>query len=69
MKKYEDRTWLRDIRIKLNLTQKVIAEELKITRTYYSNIENGHKNPSLSLAIKISNFLNFDLENFKNLNT
>ncbi len=44
---------LRQYREKTKLTQKVVAEHLKITTTYYSDIERGIYKPGRKLADKI----------------
>ncbi len=40
-------------------TQYTFADRLNISRTHYSQIESGAKNPSLKLAIKIKNALSY----------
>lgn len=64
-KRYNDggddlRTWLRSIREKGGLTQEDIAKDALISRAYYTEIESGHKNPSVSVAKRISTKLNLD---------
>ncbi|MDK2811080.1 MAG: putative transcriptional regulator [Petroclostridium sp.] len=51
---------LKEIRIKRNLTQKELAELAKIDRVTYTNIELGNKNPSLSVARKIKDALQYE---------
>jgi len=48
---------LRERRTKLNLTQQQVADRAKIARSSYVNIENGTRNPSLSVALRIKNAL------------
>jgi transcriptional regulator with XRE-family HTH domain len=60
------RNWLREIRKNLKLTQQDVAKNLSISRSQYSCIENGVRNPSIEVAIKLSEFMNFDLSIFKN---
>lgn len=50
------------LRKKINLTQSDIASKLGITTSYYGMIEQGTRTPSLTLAKKISNFFNKDIE-------
>lgn len=50
---------LREQRIKGNYTQETIAKELGISRPTYTNIENGRKNPSFTIALRIKNLLNY----------
>jgi putative transcriptional regulator len=50
---------LKDIRLKNNLTHEEIAKKVGINRATYTNIELGHKNPSLDVAIRIKKALNY----------
>ena len=59
------RRWLKDIRRNLKLTQKDVAKKLAISRSHYACIENGIKNPSIELAGKLSDLMNFDFGRFK----
>lgn len=55
---------LREVRLEQELTQEEIAKDVGITRSHYTKIENGLGNPSLAVAIKIKqrlNYLNDDL--------
>lgn len=45
---------LRLIRIFHDITQKDLAEKLKISRSYLSEIESGKKTPTLEIIIKYS---------------
>ena len=54
------RVKLKSLRIKKNLTQEQIAAKLQITRAYYTNLEQGSGNPSLMLASKIKEILNYE---------
>lgn len=40
------RTKLKLFRVGLGLQSKEMAEKMGISKTHYSNIENGHKNPT-----------------------
>lgn len=40
-------------------TQYSVADALNISRSHYSQIESGEKNPSLKLAISIKNLLGY----------
>ena len=42
--------------------QTEIADALKITSSYYSYIESGHRVPSLALAIRIAEFFQVPVE-------
>ena len=46
----------------LKKSQLEMAEMLGISRTFYNQIENGTRNPSLSLAIDISKLFNTPVE-------
>lgn len=55
---------LREVRLEQELTQEEIAKDVGITRSHYTKIEIGLGNPSLAVAIKIKqrlNYLNDDL--------
>ena len=41
-------------------SQKEVAKLVGIDRSFYSQIENGTRNPSVNTAIKIGAVLNFD---------
>ncbi len=51
---------LKENRKEKNKTQKEIAELTGITQQMYSNIENGKRRPSVAVAKKIAEVLNFD---------
>ncbi|MDK2920153.1 MAG: putative transcriptional regulator [Candidatus Petromonas sp.] len=55
------RNKLVNIRSQNNMTQQDIADKLGISRSFYTMIENGKRNPSLELAFKISNLLKVDV--------
>ena len=50
---------LKKVRSDLGLTQEEVATRAGIDRTTYTNIERGHKNPSLKVAIRIKQALNY----------
>jgi putative transcriptional regulator len=56
------RTFLRERRNEMGLTQEKVARELDISTTYYNQIETGSRNPKLKLAIKISEFFLLDIK-------
>lgn len=45
-----------------NIRQEDLARMVNITPQYLSHLENGHKEPSLSLLNKIGERLNLDLQ-------
>lgn len=59
---------LREARESAGLTQQEVASKVGIDRASYSNIELGKRNPSLNVAIKISDLLNKDVNEIFLLN-
>lgn len=59
--------YLKMKRIKNNLTQKDLANYLKITFQQIQKYEKGINRLSLSNAIKLSNFIDFKLEEVGNI--
>ena len=62
---------LKYIRSSLNISQKEIANYLKLNPSSYSNYESGRREPGIDALIKISDFLNVEIdklltENFSN---
>jgi putative transcriptional regulator len=55
------RKYLLEKRKEKNLSTKEIALILGISSTHYNDIENGKRNPSVELSLKISKFLNVPL--------
>lgn len=56
----EKSSWLKDIRLELELTQEQVAERAGISRAFYTEIETGSKQPSTKTAKKIAQVLNFN---------
>jgi putative transcriptional regulator len=54
------REWLIKQREKNGLTQDQVAKESKIERTYYNMIERGKRRPSVEVAKRIGEVLQFD---------
>lgn len=54
------RGWLKEFREKAELTQEELAKDIEISRPYYTEIEKGLKNPSVKVAKRIANKLEFD---------
>ncbi len=50
---------LKSVRINKKYTQENLAAQIPISRTHYSKIENGVRNPSYTVAIKIKEVLNY----------
>ena len=53
---------LKYIRSSLNISQKEIANHLKLNTSSYSNYENGRREPGIDVLIKISDFLNVEID-------
>jgi len=58
------RAWLIEIRKIKNMTQLEVANKAKISRSYYSDIERGRRDPGGKTAKRISDVLGFDMELF-----
>jgi putative transcriptional regulator len=54
------RDWLVELRERAELTHEIVAKKAEIKRQYYSMIENGNRNPSVEVAKRIADTLNFD---------
>jgi putative transcriptional regulator len=60
---------IKQIRLKNHWTQQYVADKVGITKSAYSNIENGNRNPSLKVAIQLQNLFNLQIENIlENIN-
>lgn len=53
-------------RLQLGYTQQQVADAVKIDRTVYSRIECGKREPSLTVARRIAEFLGADINIFFN---
>lgn len=60
------RRWLADIRTSKHMTHEDVATESKISREYYTMIENGTRNPSVTIAKRIAATLECDWTLFFN---
>lgn len=59
---------IRELRLKLNLSQEKFALKIGMDRTYYSQVEAGKRNISLENIYKISKGFGISLEElFKNV--
>ena len=56
--------WLKEIREQKNLTMLQVSHECKIAESYYCQIENGNRNPSVETAKKIADVLGFEWTQF-----
>lgn len=53
------REWLKVYRLNNDMTQDEIAAQSGISRSYYTHIEKGNKTPTVNVAKKIAQILNF----------
>lgn len=53
---------LKDLREDNDLTQEELSKKLNITRSALSNYEQGTREPSINLLIKIANYFNVTLD-------
>lgn len=58
------RKWLENYRVNQNMTHEQVADSVDISRSYYTNIENGVKTPSVKVAKALSGVLKFEWELF-----
>ncbi|MDO7908471.1 helix-turn-helix transcriptional regulator [Paenibacillus sp. JX-17] len=58
------REWLKQSRETASKTHDSVANEAGISRSYYTNIENGIKTPSVKAAKSIARVLSFPWEYF-----
>lgn len=64
------RVKLQSLRQARGYTQQTFSDIIGISRNHYSQIETGDKNPSLKLAIKIKDGLNYHNDDiFENITT
>lgn len=54
------RDWLKKYRAQKDMTHHQVALKSNISRPYYTEIENGIKNPSVLVAKKIAEVLDFE---------
>ena len=53
------RDWLKVLRIEKNMTMRDVAHGARISESYYSQIENGKRSPSVNAAKAIGATLGF----------
>lgn len=56
--------WLKSLREEKKLTQRKVADNSGISLSFYNQIENNVRAPSVGVAKKIANVLNFDWSKF-----
>ncbi|PAQ15097.1 transcriptional regulator [Bacillaceae bacterium SAOS 7] len=55
-----ERKWLKDRRLNKKLTQDEVSKKALISRSFYTHLENGNKNPSVDVAKRLGQILSFD---------
>lgn len=63
------REWLKCLREKKQLTHDDISNLIGISRSHYTNIENGERTPAVTTAKKIAEVLGFDWTRFYDSST
>lgn len=58
------REWLKEKRIAASLTMREVSMQSNISLCYYSQIENGKRNVSVTVAKAIAGVLDFDWDKF-----
>ena len=58
------REWLKEKRIAASLTMREVSMQSNISLCYYSQIENGKRNASVTVAKAIAGVLDFDWQQF-----
>lgn len=53
------RVWLKDKRLKAKLTQEQVAVKAGVARTTYAMYEQGERDPSVGVAVRIGDVLKF----------
>lgn len=60
---------LKKLRLSNGLTQKDVAEKLKMTTSAYAKIERGERNLTINAEKKLANLFNVDIETINSLYT
>jgi putative transcriptional regulator len=58
------RTWLKELRNEKKFKTREIAEIFGISFQHYNDIENGRRNPSIELSIKMADYFDVPIEKF-----
>lgn len=58
------REWLKELRKEKKLTIRGIAPLLETSWQHYSDIENGRRNPSIELSMKMAEFFGVSIDKF-----
>lgn len=59
--------YLKQYRLRKNLTQEQMSELLKTSQSYYSRLERGHRKPGIQMINRISKLLNQSPEFIRSL--
>lgn len=59
------RDWLKQIRLDKKLKQSDVYEAVGISSALYSRIESGAKGPSMETAARLSDFMDFPMDLWK----
>ncbi|WP_170289790.1 helix-turn-helix transcriptional regulator [Cytobacillus depressus] len=59
-----EREWMIEARKELGFSKSELAKEVKVVRSYITEIEKGNKSPSGKLALKLSRVLKVRMEKF-----
>lgn len=51
-------------RLRLNLTQEEVASKAGVNQGYLSRVESGEREPTVSIALKLCDVLNLDINDF-----
>lgn len=51
-------------RLRLNLTQGDVAERIGVNQGYISRVESGEREPTVTIALKLCEVLNLDINEF-----
>jgi putative transcriptional regulator len=58
------REWMKELRKEKGMKTREIAEIFDISFQHYNDIENGRRNPSIELSLKMAEFFNTPLIHF-----
>jgi putative transcriptional regulator len=58
------REWMKYLRAQKGLKTREIAEIFEVSFQHYNDIENGRRNPSIELSMKLAEFFDVPLELF-----
>jgi transcriptional regulator with XRE-family HTH domain len=61
------RTFLKQTRLNLNLSQREVEESLHLKPKYMSNIENGRRDPSYKVTIRLAELYGVNVREVKEL--